>query len=76
MITFVCEGLAVWSLVYHMSHDDASFGGTVLSWMAVVLMTIICITVVGSTVCPPTSPEKRIEFEMKQFLKPPGAPQS
>jgi len=75
-VALVCEGLVMWSLIYHMVNARASKVGLVFSWLAVFPMTYACIAVLVSTFCTPRSPEKRVEFEMKEFWNPPRTSQT
>lgn len=75
VLTFVCEGLLLWSLAYHLSSNDATEVGLILSWLGVIPMSCACFAVLLLIFCKPDSPETRVESEMQRVLNPPNAPQ-
>ena len=74
VLAFVCEALLIWSIFHGIYSKDAGVM-LVLSFLAFFPMTCICIAVLVSFAEPDTA-ESKVETEMKEFFKTPGASQS
>jgi hypothetical protein len=75
VLAFVCEALLIWSIFHGIYSKDAGGVMLVLSFLAFFPMTCICIAVLVSFAGPDTA-ESKVETEMKEFFKTPGASQS
>jgi hypothetical protein len=75
VLAFVCEAFLLWSIITGLYSTDSSVPLLILSFMAFFPMTFLCIGVV-MTLFESDSAESKVESEMKEFFKTPGASQT
>jgi uncharacterized membrane protein len=75
VLAFACEAFLLWSIIHGLYSGDSSGLLLVLSFLAFFPVTFLCIGVLV-TVFESNSAEAKVESEMKEFFKTPGASQT
>jgi hypothetical protein len=75
VLAFACEAFLIWSIISGLYNTTSSVPLLILSFMAFFPVTFLCIGVV-MVYFESHSAESKVESEMKEFFKTPGASQT